>query len=133
MNGKLTKTLGYTLLATGLAVAAVPVSADNLSAERAQRLVFTPQNDANVAEISINEELTFRVDGLNLNAKFVHGVDISACSVSRINPGENVLATAEVTDAKNGVIRVKAGPAAGRAKLHLKCRSKQVSIMVRVS
>ncbi len=91
MNGKLTKTLGYTLLAIGLAVAAVPVSADYLSAERAQRLVFTPQNDANVAEISINEELIFRVDGLNLNAKFIHGVDISACSVSRINPGEMFL------------------------------------------
>ncbi len=133
MNGKLIKTLGFALLGAGMAVVSIPVNADNLTAERAQRLMFTPQNDGNQFSMSTNEELIFRVDGLDLPAKLVKGVDISNCEVSRMNPGANVIANAKVSDAKNGVIRVTAGPATGSARLHLKCRNTQVSVVVRVS
>ena len=133
MNGKLIKTLGITLLGASMAMVAIPVNADNLTAERAQRLMFTPQNDGNQFSMSTNEELIFRVDGLDLPAKLVKGVDISKCEVSRRNPGANVIAAATVTDAKHGIIRVKAGPATGSARVHLKCRSQQISVVVRVS
>ena len=132
MNGKLIKTLGCTLLGSCIAVASVPVIAGDLTADNAQRLVFAPQNDDSQTSMSTNEELIFRVDGLDLRTRLIQGVDISACEVSRRNPGENVIAKAEVTDAANGVILVKAGPAAGSARLHLKCRNKQVSVVIRV-
>ena len=118
------------LLTVGL-LFAVPANA-YLTALDAQRILFTFHSVSGGAELSTGEETIVRVDGINLFGQRDNGIDLRTCKVSLRNPAENVLASAEITDEKNGLIKLVAGTTAGKAKLVIKCRRKEKAKIVTV-
>ena len=118
------------LLGVGILLATQPAYA-YLTALEARRILFTFQNETQEPELNAGEEVTVRVDGLNFIARLDRGIDLRTCKASVLNnPAKNVLASAEIIDEKNGLIKLVAGTAAGRAKLVLKCRGGKKKIMV---
>ena len=104
-----------------------------LTALEAQRILFTFQNETQKPELHTGEEVMVRVDGINLIGKRDEGIDLRTCKASLRNPAENVLASAEITDEKNGLIKLVAGTASGKARLVLRCRGKEKAMIITVS
>lgn len=133
MATKFSKLAWPTLLGFVFAFGTNAALADSkLTADRAQRLFFAPLNTENLSVLKPGDSLEFRIDGMNLQAKLLHGVDITGCKISFINRDAEAIAAAEITDVENGLVKVTAGSSTGTAKLFLKCRNKQINTRVRV-